>query len=277
MPAGIEPAYGNAGDAAFCSEAVAGAKVVYHCVNPAYSARAWADQLPVIQSNLSAAAGAAGARLVVLDNLYAVGTGEGRPINEETPADPQSKKGEIRARLADDLFAAHERGDVRVVAGRASDFYGPRGFETHFGKLFWGNALKGKPVGFLPDPSTPHSYHYVPDVAEGLIQLGLGPDDVCGRPWMLPCSPAEPTTALVQRFSRHLGRDIKLRRMPKPILKVVGRFVPILRELDEMLHQWEQPFVVDDSQFRVRFGSRSTDNDTAAAATVDWAKAAFAH
>ena len=59
--------------------------------------------------------------------------------------------------------------------------------------------------------------------------------------------------ALVARFSRGLGREIKLLTMPRPLLKVLALAVPFLREIDEMLYQWEEPFQINDRRFRERF------------------------
>ena len=275
IPDGAEPALGDATDPSFCKAAVADAQVVYHCMNPVYSTRVWEEVLPKYLENLIAASGSVGARLVVLENLYMLGVGEGRPINEDTPLNPRSRKGEIRARLAEALFAAHQRGDVRAVAGRASDFYGPRGMGTHFADRFWVPALAGKPAAFLPNPDNPHTYHFIPDVAEGLKQLGTAPDEVLGRPWMLPCAPAETSRALVDRFARVLGKDIALRGMPTIALRAIGLFVPIVGEVREMLHQWEAPFEVDDAQFHAAFGVSATDPDEGAARTVEWARAQF--
>ena len=275
IPEGAEPALGDATDPTFCETSVADAQVVYHCMNPAYSTRVWEEVLPKYLDNLIAAAGSVGARLVVLENLYMMGVGDGGPINEDSPVNPRSRKGEIRARLAEALFAAHERGDVRAVAGRASDFYGPRGVGTHFADRFWVPALAGKPAEFLPNPDNPHTYRFIPDVAEGLQQLGAGPDEILGRPWMLPCAPAESSRTLVERFAKVLGVDIALRGIPSIALRAIGLFVPIVREVGEMLHQWEAPFVVDDSRFRAEFGVGATDPDEGAARTVEWARAQF--
>lgn len=275
LPEGGELRLGDADDPGFCREAAAGAVAVYHCMNPPYDADLWARHLPRWLDNLVAAAGDAGARLVVLENLYMVGRGDGGPIDEETPFAPESRKGEIRARLAEALVAAHRRGDVRAVSGRASDFYGPRGEDTHFGSHFWPAALEGKPASFLPDASTPHTYHFIPDVAEGLMRLGTAPDDVTGGTWMLPCAPAESTRALVDRFEAALGREIRLRGLPRFLVKPVGLFVPMIRELGEMLHQWDAPFVVDDGRYRERFGGSATDPEVGAAATVAWARARY--
>jgi hypothetical protein len=89
-------------------------------MNPPYDARVWAETLPRYMANLIAAA--AGARLVVLDNVYMLGRPGGRPLDEETPMRPCSRKGDIRARVADRLFDAHRRGQILATSGRASDF-----------------------------------------------------------------------------------------------------------------------------------------------------------
>jgi nucleoside-diphosphate-sugar epimerase len=276
VPAGAELAAGDAADPAFCKEVARGASVLYHCMNPPYFAKAWADQLPRLADNLVAAARAAGARLVVLDNLYMLGRpAEGR-LDEETPFAPRSRKGEIRARVSQRFLDAHRRGEAPVVIGRASDFYGPLGTQTHVGDQFWPGVLAGKAGRVAVDPDAVHTYHYIPDVAAGLAALGTAPDDAFGRAWMLPCASAGTLREVVARLSRSLGREIPLTTMPRWLMKAMGLFVPILRELDEMAYQWEGPFVVDDSRFRARFDVRPTDPDEAARATVAWARKHYA-
>jgi len=274
---GAEPHLGDAGDAGFCREAAAGAAAVYHCMNPAYDSALWAQVVPRTMDNLIAAAGAAGARLVVLDNLYMLGRPNGRPLSEDTPMNPCSRKGEIRARAAQQLFDAHRRGALRAVSGRASDFYGPGGRLTYLGDFFWKPAFARRTVRTPVDPDAVHTYHYIPDVAAGLATLGDAPDDALGKAWMLPCRPAENLRALAGRFSRALGQEIRVAALPKFIVRAAGLFVPLVREMNEMLYQWDEPFVVDDRAFRGRFGLEPEGADAAARATVDWAKRAYAH
>ncbi len=127
----------------------------------------------------------------------------------------------------------------------------------------------------MVNPDAIHTYHYIPDVAAGLATLGLAGDDAYGRPWMLPCAPAESLRALVERFSKALGREIKLMAVPRALLKMLALAVPFLREVDEMLYQWEEPFVISDRRFRERFGQMPEGVERAAADTVEWAKAHY--
>ena len=270
---GVEAVRADARDMAEATEAARGATSVYHCMNPAYSAAAWAAELPPIQESLIAAAGRAGARLVVLDNLYALGKPGGRKLGEATPFNPCSRKGEIRARLHRRLEAAVQRGDVSAVTGRASDFYGPGGVGTLFADRFWPAALGGTTARMLVPLETPHTYHFIPDVAAGLARLGQ--DAGVDGTWMLPCHPAESTLALVDHLAAALGQPIRTARMSPLLLRGLGLLVPILRELPEMAYQWEEPFEVDDAKFRAHFGAFTTPRDEAARQTVAWGRAAF--
>lgn len=276
VPAGCEIVLGDAADSAFCAEAARGATTVYHCMNPPYSTRVWAELVPRYMENLIAASARAGARLVVLDNVYMLGRPRGRAFDEDSPADPGSRKGEIRARAAARLFAAHRQGDVVATAGRASDFYGPGGTQTGVGDFLWPRVLAGK-TAYSPFPlDAIHTYHYIPDVAAGLATLGCAGPDAYGHSWMLPCAPAGTLRDLVGRLASKLGRDIKVTEVPRWIVKTTALVMPLMRELDEMLYQWEEPFVIDDRRFRERFRKTPEDVDKAAADTVAWALTHYA-
>jgi hypothetical protein len=244
-------------------------------MNPPYSAQVWADVIPKYIENLIAAAGSAGARLVVLESVYMLGRTGGRPMNEDTPMNPCSRKGEIRAREVERLFEAHRRGEVCATAGRASDFYGPGATLSHFGDQFWKPVLAGGRGRVVISPDAVHTYHYVPDVAAGLAALGTAGQDVYGKPWMLPCAPAESMRALVARFSQCLGRDIALTVLPRWAVKALGLAVPMMREVDEMMYQWDEPFVIDDRRFRATFHAEPVEPGRAAADTVAWARSYY--
>jgi nucleoside-diphosphate-sugar epimerase len=276
IPSGAQPVLGDASNLSFCINAAEGAATVYHCMNPPYSAKVWADLVPRYMGNLIEASARAGARLVALDNVYMLGKPNGKPLTDDTPMNPCSRKGEIRARAAQMLFDAHRRGDVRAAEGRASDFYGPGGKLTLLGDYFWPRVFKGRGGQVIVDPDMAHTYHYIPDVAAGLATLGAAPDDAFGKPWMLPCRPAETLRDLVRRLERPFGRAISFQVVPRWMQLVMSVVIPPLRETREMGYQWDEPFVIDDSPFRERFGAVPEDADRAAAATVAWARTQYA-
>jgi hypothetical protein len=52
---------------------------------------------------------------------------------------------------------------------------------------------------------------------------------------------------------------------PRTVLKIPALVVPFLREIDEMLDRWEEPFEINDRRFRARFGQGLEDLERAAA------------
>jgi hypothetical protein len=81
---------------------------------------------------------------------------------------------------------------------------------------------------------------------------------------------------LVGRFARTLGQEIRLAGVPRWTVKAIGLFVPLVREVDEMLYQWDEPFVINDHRFRTRFRQEPANVEKAAADTVAWATQHYA-
>jgi nucleoside-diphosphate-sugar epimerase len=270
---GVEVATADVSDPTSAAEAMRGASVVYHCANPRY--HRWPAELVPMARGIATGAARAGARLVVLDNLYMYEVPADGRLTEDTPVAPRSKKGALRAAAAAELLGFHQRGDAPVAIGRAADFFGPRSTLSVFGDRFWHKLLAGKAVEHFGDPDLPRSYTYTEDVAEGLVTLGLADaaGDAYGRVWHLPTPPAETTRLLVARLAAAAGvAEPRLTRLSPLLARIAGLFIPEARELPEMMYQWETPYVVDDSPFRARFGAAATPIDDAVTATVAWAQ-----
>jgi len=262
---------GDIREPAFAAAVAEGASVIYDCMNPPY--HRWPELLlPIAQGALHAAA-RSGARLVALDCLYMYGRPAG-PLSEDSPLNPCSKKGELRVQLAHLRLGAHARGDVRVAIGRASDFFGTNLPYSAFGERFYQRILAGKPAECTGDPDQPHAYSYADDVARGLVTLGAH-EAALGHVWHLPTNPAESTRALVARIGRGLGVEATTKRVPSWMLRSLGVFSPVLRELVEMTYQWEAPFEVDDRRFVRAFGGGATPVDDAVRDIVRWAQGRY--
>jgi len=146
-PAQAELVKGNAADPASTRQLCQGASVVYNCVNAPYTD--WAALLPPMHTAIIQGAAAANAKLVVAENLYMYGPVAG-PISEALPARPTTRKGRVRAQLAEELLTAHHSGLVRATAGRASDFFGPQaGVQGIFGDRIIPALLEGRTVTVL--------------------------------------------------------------------------------------------------------------------------------
>ena len=72
--------------------------------------------------------------------------------------------------MAARLLGAHRDGRARVVIGRASDYYGPRGTGSTAGETVFGDPGRKKPQ-WPGRFDQPHTFHYLPDIARGLLVL----------------------------------------------------------------------------------------------------------
>lgn len=262
---GVEVVSLDLRDADAVARATEGATSVYHCANPLYSQ--WNELLLPMTRGIVSGVSRSGARLVALDNLYMYGD-TSRMAPDSKPS-PRSVKGRLRVEAAELMLGIGAR------IGRAADFFGPdTPLGSVFGERFYRRILSGKSGECFGDADQPHAYSYTPDVAAGLVALGTSRS--AQGIYMLPTLPAEPTRAVIGRFYRELGKDLGVSAIPTWVLRAMGLFQPVVRELVEMVYQWEQPFVVDDSRAREELGLQPTPWDEAVPATLAWAKRAYA-
>ena len=267
VPEGVEIVRGDATNEEFAIRACANASTVYFCLNPPYTK--WPDLFPPLQAGAMAGAASAGAKLVAMENLYVYGPTDGRPLTEDLAHAATTRKGRVRSQMTKDLMAAHAAGKVRVAIGRASDYFGPRGLTSAMGERVFYPALAGKKAQVMGDPDLPHTYSYVPDIARGLVLLG-DHEEADGKAWHLPNAPTLTTREFIELVYEALGTEASISAMPRALVNVIGLFNGTVRELKEMLYEFEEPFVVDHSQFEEAFGDYATPLPEAIDATLAW-------
>jgi nucleoside-diphosphate-sugar epimerase len=267
VPHGVEVTGGDATDEAFAREASEGASVVYFALNPPYNK--WPELFPRLQAGVLEGVASAGAKLIAMENLYMYGPTDGRPITEEMPYAPNTRKGRVRAMMSKELMEAHRSGRVQVAIGRASDFFGPRVLASAAGEQVFGRAVEGKSAQVAGDPDQPHTYSYVPDIGKGLVILGER-EEALGRAWHLPSPETVTTRQFVEMIFEEVGKPARVQAAPKIVLRALGLFNPAIRETIEMLYEFEEPFVVDDSRFERAFGEQATPLRGAIQRTVRW-------
>ncbi|MGD8328557.1 MAG: NAD-dependent epimerase/dehydratase family protein [Acidobacteriota bacterium] len=267
FPAAVELCAGDAADRRFAREATSGATVVYQCAAPPYER--WRELFPRLQAGVLEGATVAGAKLVVMENVYMYGSPYGKPLTERRPMTAMTRKGRVRAEMSQELLAAHAKGKVRVVIGRASDFFGPEVTQSVMGARVFRRALRGQAVNVVGNLKVPHTYAYVPDIARGLVLLGQR-DEAFGEVWHLPGPETVTTREFLGMVFAEAGHPPAIRRAGKATLRTVGFFNSEARELVEMMYQFEEPFVVEHGKFVEAFGDISTPLLEAIRATVDW-------
>jgi nucleoside-diphosphate-sugar epimerase len=265
-PSGVESWAADASDPAQARAACAEAGVVYQCAAPAYTE--WARLFLPLQRSILHAAAATGARLVVGENLYMYGETPGSLV-ESLPLSATTKKGQLRAAMANELLAAHGAGHVRVAIGRGSDFFGPFVGPSAAGERMFLAAIEGKTVDVLGCARALHSFTFIDDFGEALVTLGAR-DEALGQAWHVPNAIAVSNGQFAELVIEAAGSGSSVREVPRWMVKAIGLFAPPMRELVEMLHEFEAPFVVDDSAFTRTFGASATPLNVAIGATLEW-------
>ena len=261
---GIEPMAADLSDPAAMRPRSVGASVVYQCMNLPY--HRWVAEFPPIQANLIAAVEAAGAKLVLADNLYMYGPADGVPARGQ-PQRATDPKGLLRKGMAEELLAAHAAGRIRVAIGRSSDYFGPGQVNSAVGELLFGAVVAGKQPRWLVDLG-PAAQPELP--ARHRCRTG---DAGCARGGRWPrLAPARRGDDDGDRVGRAGGIGGGSAAPARPHLATDahagGPLLAALRELRGTLYQWERPWVMDDSAFRSAFSAVPTPLDAAIEATL---------
>ncbi len=264
---GAQAVAADAADAAALRRVFRGAAVVYQCAQPAY--HRWVDEFPALQDGIIDAAAAASAAIVIADNLYPYGDPQGRVITETSAETTTTRKGTVRRQMAARALAAHEAGRLQVALSRPSHYFGP-GYDQ-VGSMVFTPALRGKAMRFLGRTDQPHSFSYVPDAGAAMAELGVSGAG-WGRVWIPPVQPPVTQAELGARVWTAAGQSGKprIQALGRRMATVIGVLSPTVRELAEMMYEFEKPYVVDSSAFESTFGVHPTPMDDAIASTLAW-------
>ncbi len=238
-------------------DAVSGSTVVYLVAGLKYDVKVWQDLWPRIMSNTIEACKRAKAKLIFFDNVYMYGRVD-CAMTENTPFNPCSRKGEIRARIAKMLLDEIKAGTLTALIARSADFYGPKARTGVPNVLVFDRFAKGRKASLLAGDMLKHSYTFTPDAAKSLVLLAET-DRSWNQTWHLPtASPALTGKEFVDMAAAEFGVDARYTILHKWMLIVAGVFDTTIRELPEMLYQHEYEYLFDSSKFSTAFNFEPT-------------------
>ena len=235
-------------------KAVEGSEVVYLTAGFTYNLKVWQNTWPAVMKNVINACKHHNAKLVFFDNIYMYDQNHLNPITEEALINPPSKKGKVRAQIAKMLHEEIKAGNLKALIARCADFYGPNIKNTSMlTETVFNNLSKEKKANWLGSVKFKHSFTYTPDAGKATALLG-NTDDAYGEVWHLPTAP-NPFTGeeWIKNIAKEMGVEPKFQAAPKLLVKVIGLFVPIMKEMVEMIYQYDRDYVFDSSKFDERF------------------------
>lgn len=249
------------------SDAVAGSEVAYLVAGLKYDATVWAEQWPRVMRNTMDACKRHNTKLVFFDNVYAYGKVDG-VMTEDTPYNPCSRKGEVRAKIATTLMDEVKRGELQGMIVRAADFYGPDALLSLTHATVHERIKANKTPQWIGDAKAVHTFTYTPDAGKSLALLGNTPT-AYGQVWHALTSKEPMTGEQYVRLACELaGKPYKLQVAPGWMLSLMGLFVPVLRENKEMMYQFEHDYRFDSSKLERALSVQPTDYRTGIKATL---------
>ncbi len=234
--------------------AVAGSEIVYVTVGFPYSLKTWKHNWPILVSNVIKACKKHGSKLVFFDNIYMYDSGSLDGMTEETTINPPSKKGKVRAQMVEMIMKEVETGELTALIARSADFYGPSIANTSMlTEIVFKPIYQGKKADWMGSVNFKHSFTYTPDAGRATALLGNTPD-AYNQVWHLPTATNPPTgKEWIEMIAKEMGKPTKYRVAPKFMVRLIGIFVPIMREMVEMIYQYDRDYVFDSSKFESRF------------------------
>jgi nucleoside-diphosphate-sugar epimerase len=237
--------------------AVSGSTVVHLVVGLKYDVSVWRELWPRIMGNAIEACKRANAKLIFFDNVYMYGKVSG-PMTENTPFNPCSKKGEIRAKIAMSLLNEVKAGKLIAMIARSADFYGPDARTSVPTILVFDKFAKRATASWLVNDSVPHSYTYTPDAAKSLALLADS-ESAWNQTWHVPTAPNPPAgKEFIKMVAKEFGVEPKYRVLSRPLIRLAGLFDSDIRESYEMLYQSDAEYLFDSTKFSKAFSFEPT-------------------
>jgi nucleoside-diphosphate-sugar epimerase len=240
-------------------KAIQGSEVVYVTVGFPYSVAVWKATWPRFIEHVLDLCEAHGCKLVFFDNVYMYDKEHLNPMTEDTPIRPPSKKGEVRAHIAQMIMDRAKAGRVKALIARSADFYGPGIQQTSvLTETVFKPLSKGQTANWFLSDSAKHSFTYTPDAGKATALLG-NTDRAYGQVWHLPTA-ANPLTGKewVEAIAKRMGKTPSYRVAPLWMIQVLGWFMPIMKESVEMVYQYDRDYVFDSGKFEKEFGMTPT-------------------
>jgi len=255
-------------------DAVEDNSIVYLLAGLQYNIKVWQEFWPLIMKNTIEACKEKNAKLIFFDNVYMYGRVIGK-MHENTPVNPCSKKGEVRAKIAELLLEEIKQNNITALIARAADFYGPYASSSSIPYVMvFVNLLKGKKAQWLANVNVKHSYTYTMDCGKALYLLSKD-SSAFNQVWHMPtAAPAITGRQFIEIASNYLKVSNKYTVLSKYMVKIAGLFNGTIKEVYEMLYQNEFDYEFDSSKFEKYSNFMPTPYTQGIENTLDFYKSA---
>lgn len=240
-------------DPAQLDKAVEGSEIVYVTIAFPYSIKVWRELWPKFMRNVIETCSKHKSKIVFVDNVYMYDPKYLSDMTEETPINPTSEKGKVRAEVAKMLMDAVEKNKVEAIIACAPDFYGPGVIGSMLYQTVYLKLINNKNPQWLGKLDVIHSFIYSKDIGKAVALLGNTPD-AYNQVWHLPTTDQKLTNRQwIELMMNAMNKQKKIQTMPEWMISALGVFIPILKELQDVGYQFKQDYFFNSSKFKKRF------------------------
>jgi nucleoside-diphosphate-sugar epimerase len=137
------------------------------------------------------------------------------------------------------------------------------------GQFMFGPILAGEPVNIFGNLDMPHTYTFSLDFARALINLGER-EEALGEVWHVPSAETLTTRQFYELAFKEAERPPEFNIVPRSFVEAQAPENPMMREMEEVLYQFEEPFILDHSKYEGAFGSKTTPHKEGIRETIEW-------
>jgi nucleoside-diphosphate-sugar epimerase len=236
-------------------KAIAGSEVVYITVGFEYNTKVWQESWPKFMKNVIEICIKEDCKIVFFDNVYMYDENHIGKMTEISPINPPSKKGKVRAEIANMILEAIKNDGLKALIARSADFYGPGIPKNNslLNEIVFKPLSKSKKANWLCSPEHKHSFTYTVDAGKATALLG-NTDTAYGQVWHLPTAANQlKGKQVVQIAANKFGVSPKIQNAPRFLVKLMGLFMPVMKESVEMLYQYDRDYIFNSSKFEKEF------------------------
>jgi nucleoside-diphosphate-sugar epimerase len=219
--------------------ATQGADIIFNGLNPLYTE--WEEKVMPMARNVLEACRAHQALHLFSGNVYGYGSPMPMELTEDTPMRPSTEKGRIRVEMKRLFREESERpGGVQTIVLRAGDYFGGTGTGSFFDLVSVSKLAKGVFTAAGPE-NLIHEWAYLPDFAEAFVKLAAVRDKLNRFENLNFPSHAMTELQLKAAVEKVIGKTLKLSHLPWRVIRLIGIFHPMMRELAKMSYLRFQP------------------------------------
>ena len=203
-------------------------------------------------------------------NVYGYGKFQHLPVDESHPLNAKSEKGMLRNQIESMLWDYHLKGRINLIIPRFADFYGPNVVNELYGPMFR-NAIHDKPVIWPVNADVEHNFTYIDDAAQATLLMVQNPNEY-GKVFHVS-GPITTARKFIEEIYYVSGTKPVIKVISKKFIRALGIFNSNARGLIELLYEYEEPYVLDDTKLLKTFPNFShTPYNVGIRRTVDWFK-----